>query len=62
MQGPDLNLRRRNVLGQRQQDGDGGVEVLWRAHAADVAVQAAERQRVAGARHNVPVTAYKYLW
>ena len=54
MKCPDLNLGRRHVLGERQQNGDGGVEVLRRAHAADVAVKAAESQRVAGARHNIP--------
>jgi hypothetical protein len=54
VQRPDLDLRRRDVLCERQQDGDGGVQVMRRTHAADVAVQAAQRQRVTGPGDHVP--------
>ena len=45
----DLDDGRGGVLGERQQDADAGAEVLARAHAAHVAVQTAQRQRVASA-------------
>ena len=45
----DLYDGRGGVLGERQQDADAGAEVLARAHAAHIAVQTAQRQRVASA-------------
>lgn len=53
MQRPDLDLRRRLVLCQREQDGHRGVQVLAGPHPSHVAMQAAECERVARAGDDV---------
>ena len=54
VESPHLDNGRARVLRQSQQDADAGVEVLAGAQASDVAVQAAEGQRVARAAGDVP--------